>query len=648
MFEFIVRSVFAASLVAASFLLARPTFELAWRAAALYAAFAFLSFLLERRGLRTQPLSAALALSDSAMIALGAAKLGYLPLAGAACGLPLAAAIMRHRALAPTVLPMGPALVLVAQNALVGGSPEPAVLGQAVGALALAAVGLVSLRKAAQPPAEPVAEPEAFTPILPGQPTPEPEPQEDSPELELRERYRQLREHTLQVEQKARRGRWLLQLSEVADSEGNALYSGLAATLREITGASGLSLYTVSAVNQSLIVRAASGDVPKAAETRRVPIARNSSEASLREVALKALRDQEHPLPATTVMLRSRSKLLGMIWLNCESEASLQTAKDKAENCVDLVARIIERDQREMDLRARLVEMETLYTVSGAALGSETPRTLLARVARELADALKPDYLGALLLDGSDLLPVSTEGTLMRLVEDMSFAQGPGVEGWLATGAPGLEIHDTHDDLRCPREIALKKRIGSFCLYPIRVQGEVYGALAAGANRVGGLHDKLPDTLRVVAGELGHAIARLEGQEANQPGLVTPTELQAALRHGHGCLVVLDPLRKEELRSEFGKESLEFCVRKFATRLRPLAPGGSMICRRKEDIVVFLPDTEEFMARQWANEAAATAFLTTFADPATGKTVPFAVRAKVSAYAPDSATSNSHVQIASS
>jgi PleD family two-component response regulator len=131
-------------------------------------------------------------------------------------------------------------------------------------------------------------------------------------------------------------------------------------------------------------------------------------------------------------------------------------------------------------------------------------------------------------------------------------------------------------------------------------------------------------------------------------GLVTPQELQEILSTKSGSLIILDPLRKEELKTEFGNHALDHCIKKFSASLRSMLPNGGVVCRRDEDIVVFVPDLDELAARQWANEAAASASMMSFHAPDTGRLTPFAVRAKVSNFQPMAQQPINPVEITSS
>ncbi len=619
MFEFIARLVLTALLGGAVFFGAPAALGVAGQVAAGYAAWSLFLMLLDRRGIRSPGLATFASLIDSALVASAIATLGRTDALAVLAAFPMAYAVRMNGTAATTLAPLSGAIVIASHNLLAQSPLSVNVLlqGLAAAGLTVMAAPAMVVARVVQPEQEFIAE--------------EPPQNVDG---ELKESYRRLREHTHSSESKHRKARWAMQLFDAVHDESGAPLANLATSLREITGASGLTLYTAHAAQRSLIVQAVSGDVPASLRIQKLPLGKDLAGLVGANQGVHQLDESETAAFVGTIPLKVRQKLVGMIWVCSESEAVHEESLRRAQECADFVAALMHRENENVHLKARLSETEVMYQVASTSIGSETPRTLMARIVRDMGDFLGADHFSAQILDEEDTLIVASHGVPMRWVDSMSFAKGPGISGWLELGAPDLILTDTHGDARCRKEEAMRRRIACYCFIPIRVGEQVYGALAAGSHRVGGVPERSIDALKLVAGEIGLAIERLEGSSAPMCGLVTPQELQEALATEMGALIVLDPLRKEEFKREHGADGLELCIRKFAARLRAIAPSGSLVCRRESDIVVFVPNTEEAFARNWANEAAATAAMTHFRSADGSKSLPFAVRAKVSAYHP--------------
>lgn len=636
MFEFVARLALGAVAGGVTYGLRPELAPVVVQFAAGYLAWALFFYLLDRRKLAGVGLATCAALVDAGFIGSALAvsrQTGSLAFLSA---IPLAYAVRSKRCSQSTLAPLSGAIVVASHNLLARAPLSGEIIVQALGSILV-----VSL--ASRPQYVETISPNVGEDELPAAPVQTPEA-----DLELRESFRRLRDHSQQLDVKGRRARWAMQLFDAAHDQPGAAFSNISSVLREISGASGLTLYTVSAYHRSLIVQAASGDVASAVRITRIPIGRDVSAIIRGEGALKALADEEGHARVAQIPLRVNQRLIGMIRLSVENSDLLEEATERLEECAEFVSALVSRELEMSSLQARVGEAEILYRVSSTAIGSETSRTLLARVVRDLFSSLGVEHLSAHLLDGEETLSIASEGVPMKLIDAMSFAKGPGLIGWLGIGAPDLILTDTHQDARCPKEAALKRRIGSYVYIPIRVNDEVVGALAAGGSRMGALDDPTVETMKLVAGEIGQAMGRLEGTAPALCGLVTPSEMERVLRRDSGSLIVLDPLRKEELAREYGPEALDHCLRRFAAKARTLAPFGSLVCRRETDLVVFIPDSEEDVARNWANEAAANAAMTIVRAPNDGRVIPFGLRAKVSSYAPIDSSTDTDVEIASS
>ena len=138
------------------------------------------------------------------------------------------------------------------------------------------------------------------------------------------------------------------------------------------------------------------------------------------------------------------------------------------------------------------------------------------------------------------------------------------------------------------------------------------------------------EALRLVAAEMYQALQRLDGETKNAAGLMLPGEFHSKISNAKkGCLILLEPIRKDDLIARHGAPAFELALRQFALRLKGKLPRGGAICRRAEgDYIVYLSGSEK-SARSWANEAAATASLIGIPVDENGKRVPLAIRAKV-------------------
>jgi GAF domain-containing protein len=224
------------------------------------------------------------------------------------------------------------------------------------------------------------------------------------------------------------------------------------------------------------------------------------------------------------------------------------------------------------------------------------------------------------------------KGIRNRLLDIILFAGGIGLPGWLKIGAPEVWIPNVQEDSRCPREEALKLRIGSFAMLPIQYGDEPYGYLVAATNRSGGVDVSEIELLRAVASELSQAIARLEHDDILASGIATAAEFQAAIELGGGHLVQLQPLRKELLLEQFGKPALDRAFRTLVRKLRARLPSGSLVFRRDDgDFLVYLRSVPAEFAVNWANEVSAIASMIGVSDAKGSRRIPLPMRAKVAA-----------------
>lgn len=628
MVELVVRLVLALVPAALGWQTGRLDLQSAMTLAGVLAAYAPLVAILERRDMRAPRVAGAIGALDAVWVAAALGALGMLDRWAFCLAVPAVWAAARWRAMGLALAPVLGASATVSAWAWGLDLASLSFWAQVVLAMAVAAT--------------PISRPEQQT-VYVERDVDAPEPKvADTDYIELRENYRKLRDFAKRLESRSKRDIVSAQLYEAAFANVGRLHHRLAYKLREITGVDGVTLYSVAQVGDAMVVRASSGQVPEGVERRTFPLNKSFSEAQLLDRAaamMRALKTEADGEEGVSVLLKDQGRLVGLACLFEPEAERLKRARETTELAAPALGQLLRKHDADDRRDERLKIAELLYLVSTTGAGAETSASLMARVVRELWATLEIDHLAMWVLDGNAAQRVAGEGAGVRFLETMSFAEGPGVEGWLGIDAPELMLFDAGDDLRSSREAALRNRVGSFCLVPIRFGERPFGYLTAATHRVGGLDKDTQNTLRSVGAELSQAVARIEIESPGASGLATPKEFQKRVAEaGEGCMVVLEPLRKDELVEAYGHPAVELALRTLAHRLRPTLPAGGILCRRAEgDFLVFLRETEIEFARRWANEAAATASTVPVATPDGSRRMPLAVRAKASAYPPTNA-----------
>lgn len=624
MFEFITRCCLSVALLGGAWLLGGDRLEAIWRVVALFAAYSTVAFLMERRGLRNSGVSGWVGVLDAWTIASLLSLTGLLGQYGFAVVIPMVWAVARHGSDPVSMAPLAVASLLVCANLWNGGGWNLDLFAHSLAVLVLGLIAQPAQKVVIQ--RAPAIDPTQLPPL--GQET-------TSAYLELRENFRALRDHSREVEKRAKRDRVAMLLFEASDSR-DGFYPSVAKALAEVTGADGLSVYSVAHSGDRLIVESAQGAVPEAVRTSAFDLHRFAGEAQIRsrvEQNLSALVDPEQPLQSAAVMVKDKGRIVGMVCLFSANTSRMAESLQAMEDAADPLAILIQRQRDRSEIERRLREAELLYFVSGISLGAETTTNLCSRVVRELWESMRLDHLGIFIADGPDVLSAASQGIPARILESVTYGDQVGYEGWIAAGAPETYIPDAYGDPRLPKKDAIKKRVGSFALVPLQFGLEPYGYLSAATHRVGGIDLSQLETLRVVSQELSQALARLESGHHEPGGLATPKEFHQAVQDSEsGCLVYLEVLRREEIIENYGRPAYDLAVRKFAARVRTTLPPEGMICRRAEgDFVALLRRSTEEQARSWANDASATASLVGIGTPDGKARAPLALRAKVSA-----------------
>lgn len=630
MVELAIRIGLASALMALSGALGAPSFDLTWRLMALFSAYSFLVAQMERRGLRNAGVAGAVAVADAALIAVLLGSAGLLGSFGFVALLPAVWAFQRFQANALAIAPLVSGAVLLSANLASREGMTPAVLGQSLLSLALGL--LMGSPRSVEAPVSVEPDPADLLSALPAAISPMP-----TDHLELREKFRQLKDHTQELERKTRRDRLVAQLFDVQPASPEGFPQLLAEKLAEITGAEGMSIYTPAILADAMVVRASAGTLPEAIRTAMIDTSQTLNDAQMRhkaDKALRALRTEDEKQLAVSVLLKDRGKLIGMLVLSHRTVGRLDEALARAEEAAPYVAALIARADREMNQWRRLRETEVLYSISSLCVGSDSMDSAGQRVLRDLWEMLTLDHLSLIMIQGEEVRVVATKGASAQPTELLRLPRGAGLAGWIAEGAPEFAAVQTGDDARIDRNAALKSRVGSMALLPIRVGADLRGLLVASTHSPGGVDLNEVETLRLVALELGQAFARLEAGEWEAEGLVTPQEFQRLVgRSEWGHLVYLEPLRLDSLIHQFGRPAFEHGVRALARRLRPSLPPGSLLCRRSEgDFVAFLPEMIEEEARSWMNQASTLAAMTPISTPDGKVRIPLGLRGKLAPY----------------
>jgi hypothetical protein len=619
MFELALRTGAALVLLGAGWAGGSPTWDSAWRLAVLWLALGAAGWLLERRGIRSPGLSGWLAVGDAAAIAWALGATGMLGQIGFLVLAPCAWAASRHGANATAMAPLAASALLVAENFAGGWAFGQGPLTQAAAVLL---VGLVLGRRSMPAPEkepapgaapEPAREPVAHALGI-----------ETARHIQLRESYRRLRDHAEQIEGQRRTDRLQLRLLEASRLPGPV--AALAAEMGDALNVEGASVYALSESGRSLVVRGSSGSTGNLRTAFDV-----ESDGALAGDLGRALRTNDSA-PTATIPLRDKGRIVGMVCLRDARAERLKRAEVLVEGAAPFLARLLhDLEAREREAR-RLAIAELLYEVATVASGAGTPTTLAARVVRELWPAMVLDHLGIWLVDGGDAIAAATAGAGTRVMEALRFPEGEGLDGWLAAGAPEVLLANAHEGGPLDRQEALRRRIGSLAVLPIRFGERPFGFLVATTHRPDGVDRPMQESLRVVAAELGQAMGRLTRPAEGVEGLASPAEFQRALsaRPG-GCFVFLEPLDLDALLERFGAPSVDLALHRLALRLRASLPAGALLCRRPErDFVAFLRGVEIEFAQRWANDAAASAAMLPVTTPDGRDQMPLGLRARAS------------------
>ncbi len=624
MFEFSIRLALALGFVSLSWFAKWPAFEPAWKLSTLFATYSMVLSLLEKRGLRNSGVAGIAAVIDSAAISFALYQSKLLDSYGFISLLPIGWAAFRFQSDALSMAPISAASMLVISNLPQGSGWTPPLLIQCGGTLVL---GLLMARK---------EKPQVAQPVLSFELNHSENGAQQAEYQELRDKFRKMRDHAESLERSGRRDRFAAILHDTTDTDPTSPMASLAKKIREVCNVQGLSLYAMQQSSSRLVVHAVSGDVPGNTSDSSIDLPEFLSEWQLKDrldSAIKVIKAPEDASHSSTVLLKDRGRILGILALFDQSKSRLIEAAEIATECSETIARMVRLHLVREEEKRRLRQTELLYTLSSVCQGADTTSSLASRVARELWETLSLDHLSIAFLESGEPMLAASHGINYPTLELMTFHQEAGAEGWIQSGAPEVTVANARDDDRFPRDQALKRRIGSFFVIPLSFSEDVYGYLSIGSQRAHGIDEGMIETTRLVAFELSRALGRVSRGNKEPEGMTTPQEFHQTVKSQKGFMVYLEMLRRDEMIESYGKTAMETASRKLGGKLCSILPTGALLCRRYEgDYVAFIRTDDEAYARSWAATAVTTAAMMTFTSLDGQIKIPVSLRSKVAHY----------------
>lgn len=616
MVEFGARLIFAGGLLFVAGATRVLDFDLAWKLATLIAATALLFQQLEKRTGRTTAVVVGASLADSLFVAIAIALSRSLDALGFIALVPCIFAGVRYGAKVAAWGPACAATLPIAEQIVHGGYRMPtAILTESIAVFILAIVFAMSFRTIDGD--QPITQQGALVAGV-------------DEELRLREELRRVRDAYGDLEVKTRKLQVLAGLAEGQGPSGRL--QRMISRLADATGMSSLVLFCPAEFGSRLTVRAVAGTIASELQETSLHLDTRLSPAMTRQNVEIELRGHLGKTPFDTALLIHEGRMQGVVCIIHSDADELEIGRRAVEAAAAQLAATVVESLSKSQVDRRLREAELLYQMATLARGAESSLELASRFAREVREMLEADHVGIFLVEDDEAIALAHDGQDLRVVDKMSFAVGSGIAGWRGVGAPELMMFDVRSDDRMPLDVATRSRLSGFLLAPFEC-GEVFGYITVGSTKSGGLDLGAAETLRVVTGEFGRALARVETGPGE--GVVTPRELYERASIEPGAMVVFDVLRKDQLDTKFGRHAMRAATRTFMRRVASRAPVGGAISQDEQGrLIVFLPNTEEAFATAWANEMAAVASMIGVRLPNVNTKVPFAVRARVAAFDP--------------
>ena len=560
-----------------------------------------------------------LAVLDAGFLALFIGSVARLETMGFFAILPLVYAASRYGSDPLAMAPLGAGSILISNAVWNSADPTSALLGQALGTLGLALLLPRSdRRKSGAEQGKLVEE----------VPTIQFAPVEADDSLVLREKFRSLRDEFENLAERSKDDRLLSSILPTRFLPARTAEPSLVETIRDTLDIEGCVLYGVATFGPRLVVKAVSGTT-HGTDEQAIEVDLRHSLSKLKSQLDRAFQSEHSQ--AQNVILALKGKVVGVLALYDLDHERCAEAKRRLESIGSVLASLLIDIRQKVQQSRRLAEMEVLYEVATLTQGAATPLACAERIVTSLYDRGTFDHVGASFLDDHDALPTCTKGEPLRLLDAMSFGTGPGVLGWLRSGAPDLAIFQTGDDSRVPQQEAIKRRIGSFAAIPIIVNQKVFGVITAATHRSGGIDREDFESLSLHAVELGQAISRVLGNDHS--GITTAREFAGLISGRAGSLVFGEPINSRDLESEFGRPVLRSFILDFAKRTRNLLPESGAVCvRANGGLVAFLPNQDAETAHRWADSWVLEASSLAMRSPDGRIKAPLGLRVKVAQF----------------
>lgn len=549
MTELAIRWCLAGLLTVASGWLGAPSPLVAWTIAGLFGAMAVVRW---RREL--DPTQAAwMATFDGTALLVVLADAGELATLGWLAILPLADAVVRHRATALRLGAVFAGLVLAAHFIFIGGEPHWTLYLQLLGMYGMAvALHPLHHERHLKPLEEPlVVDPEGL--------------------LALRENFRKLRDAYRQREQRHQTDHLLATLLRARLAPAPLVAPHMANTLREELGATAVLIAGFRSDGR-LEKLAASGnfgfDPGQLGSLSPGRDRREMLETTLIDRLDEASRQDLHyvtwpqgEVPTGAILVKSEKKASSLL-----------------EQAAPIVGEVIDSAAHAAQQFLQLQRVELLFSIARSARSALGPESLAQRYVELVREWFSFDHCSVHLVDPEGDRVLAFSGPSIWLIDHLQFSAGSGVLGWLAEGHPTLLQNEAASDPKLDRAEGLRQKVGRYLLLPLRDARGCYGFL-----QVVNHESRLPegdtmDLLRRTLEELSFGL-RMQGVRSAP----------------WGSLVALEPIR------ELSDRELESLRR----RIQGVLPvGGVLRWRAEGGFVALLPKMDDRFLVRWAQQLA--------------------------------------------
>ena len=613
-------------------------------AAALYGTAAVLAFIAQRREMWPNNAAMVWAAADAGVLSAFLFRTGYLGNVGFLSLLPVFWARQKHRA--PVWTSIGAAIAVAGVAAwMLAKVPPTDVLLQAACVLAL---GMI-----------PVMQKPTGSEILLADLIIEPERQEfelelaapiiDHEDSETRIAFKELQSRYNEIELRSRRDRLSSRLLRTYLESVDAPYSALTNSLMDEVGAEGLTLYALPPTTSRLVVQSVSGRVPEKVKTEAFDAPAHMSEGQLKHKLHKlthALREPNSMLTNGSVVLKYKGRVVGLLSLFHSNSRDLDRCIEKAELAAEAMGSLLVLHMERQSLRRQMKRLELMHAAAAVGDGADNLAALADRMVRELWPALDLDHLSIHLIEDGEAFALAKDGAVVDPLAALSFGFGPGLGGWLRSGAPELALFDARSDMRLEREEAIRLRLGSIVIEPLGPAGSPVGYLCATTHRVHAIGEDELEAIRGISADLGRAMTRLVQPTERTEGIATATEFRQAVADADfGSIIQIEPLRMEEMKANAEPAAIEAALRAFAIRIKNTLPSGGMVCRRETGaFAILLRGWAESEANRWANECVASASFIAVPTRDGSRKIPLAGRARAAALPNKTSAPNEQVK----